>query len=147
MPISFCPSHTALLGILMKNYLAHSKPISLPSLQFAMGVSNVSASNHQYISRSHQNTANSIQKNHSRKRQASLRELVQPAFHCQPSELAQGKGRGSAVAEGKESHKPIQSRVVTIRSCLCQSRKSPKREVPKTFWCLAALLSLRRNSS
>ncbi|KAJ7396667.1 hypothetical protein BTVI_143414 [Pitangus sulphuratus] len=60
-----------------------------------MGVSNVSASNHQYISRSHQNTANTIQRNHSRKRQTSLQELVQPACHCQPSELAQEKEIGS----------------------------------------------------
>lgn len=74
-----------------------------------MGVSNVSASNHQYISKSHHNTANSIQKNHSRKRQTSLRELVQPGFHCQPSELAQGKGTGLVVAGGKDHGSPFRA--------------------------------------
>jgi len=82
-----------------------------------MGVSNVSASNHQYISRSHQNTANSIQKNHSRKRQASLGQF---ALHCQPSELARGKAKGLLVAEEKETQQAVQDRSITIRSCLSE---------------------------
>lgn len=70
-----------------------------------MGVSNVSVSNHQYISRSHQSTASSMQKNHSRTSQASLGRL---ACHCQPSELARGKAKGSLQAGGiSDSQEPF----------------------------------------